>query len=326
MALKEKWEDKIDGESDVLAEDINDVAHAVIELEEKDVSLSDFIVQNRGDSEDKVMSQKAVMRGLDDVKNASKEELVECVECILACLEKVAWAVPDGQKYYDKLYHLYKAQIAKSNIFTINDSFIKSGFIADDGSVNTTIDSEYNFYWDKFIKAYAFALLNENNINVAVTYRYACYDEGYNFTKRGYDSHLRNAFLLTDVPSAYYKLGFKNTSDSTANKALIASTKVDSLCTINNATLNTSGEIEEFEGRISSEYFKVYDNEPILLYSVSSVAIMCIYDKDFTLIDRQVCTADINYAKIIQMPEGAKYCRVCTTPSSAAYTSLELQA
>lgn len=34
MALKEIWEDKIDGESDVLAEDINDIAHAVIDMEE----------------------------------------------------------------------------------------------------------------------------------------------------------------------------------------------------------------------------------------------------------------------------------------------------
>jgi hypothetical protein len=34
MALKEKWTDKIDGVDDVLAEDINDIAHGVIEIEE----------------------------------------------------------------------------------------------------------------------------------------------------------------------------------------------------------------------------------------------------------------------------------------------------
>lgn len=35
MALKDKWTDKIDGVDDVLSEHINDVAHGVIELEEK---------------------------------------------------------------------------------------------------------------------------------------------------------------------------------------------------------------------------------------------------------------------------------------------------
>lgn len=33
MALKEIWKDKVDGMSDILAEDINNVAHAVIQLE-----------------------------------------------------------------------------------------------------------------------------------------------------------------------------------------------------------------------------------------------------------------------------------------------------
>lgn len=38
MALKDRWKDKIDGVDDVLSEHINDVAHGVIELEEKQKS------------------------------------------------------------------------------------------------------------------------------------------------------------------------------------------------------------------------------------------------------------------------------------------------
>ena len=34
MALKDTWKDKVDGVDDVLAEDINSIAHSVIELEE----------------------------------------------------------------------------------------------------------------------------------------------------------------------------------------------------------------------------------------------------------------------------------------------------
>jgi hypothetical protein len=35
MALKNIWTDKTDGVDDVLAKDINDIAHGVIELEDK---------------------------------------------------------------------------------------------------------------------------------------------------------------------------------------------------------------------------------------------------------------------------------------------------
>ena len=34
MALKDKWQDLIDGESEVVVEPINDMAHSIIELEE----------------------------------------------------------------------------------------------------------------------------------------------------------------------------------------------------------------------------------------------------------------------------------------------------
>ena len=266
---------------------------------------------------------------IDDVNTTHKNDLDEFADCILACLEKVTWTVDDGQKYYDRLHALRFSQNAKSQIFTINDGFLKNGYIDYDGSINTTVDSEYNFYWDKFVGTYAFALLDENNVSALsanLPHRYARYDASYNFLSSALIYPYVDAVFLTDVLAPYFKLGFRNITDYAVNRALIASTNIDSLCTINNTGLNAQGEIEEFQGRISSEYIKVYDNTPILLATLSSLAILCLYDKELNLIKRQIIPPDDNYAKIIEIPEGAKYFRICTTPSSKAYTSLELQA
>jgi hypothetical protein len=45
MALKDSWVDKIDGVDDVLAQDINDIAQGVIELE-KDKASNDIWKEN----------------------------------------------------------------------------------------------------------------------------------------------------------------------------------------------------------------------------------------------------------------------------------------
>ena len=274
------------------------------------------IVQEPGDSETAVMSQKAV--------TANLNEFDEYAVRLLECLEKVAWAVDNGQKYCDSLRLLLTAQTVGSTVFTVDDEFIADGFITDDGSVNTEIDAGYNFFWDKFVKAYAFALRDEINRPVEVTYRYAAYDEDHNFISRGYDAPAA-VLLLTALQAPFYKIGFKNTTDYKVSKALIASNTLASLCSIENTTLNTKGEAEASPGRVSSEFFKIQANDQVLMHSITSVVIMCIYDKNLDLIDRQVLTADDTYTKIIQVPEGAKFCRVCTTPASMVYTSLELQ-
>ena len=51
MALKDTWKDKIDGVDDVLAEDINDIAKAVIELEteEGESDLSNYYTKEETD-------------------------------------------------------------------------------------------------------------------------------------------------------------------------------------------------------------------------------------------------------------------------------------
>ena len=46
MALKDKWVDKQDGIDDVLAEDINSIANAVIELEEKGIRVEINPIEN----------------------------------------------------------------------------------------------------------------------------------------------------------------------------------------------------------------------------------------------------------------------------------------
>lgn len=50
MALKDIWKDKVGGIDVVLADDINSIAHAVIDLEEIDTEMSDTsnnAVQNK---------------------------------------------------------------------------------------------------------------------------------------------------------------------------------------------------------------------------------------------------------------------------------------
>lgn len=51
MALKDTWKDRVDGVDDVLASDPNEIAHAVIELEESigdiEIALDNIIeIQN----------------------------------------------------------------------------------------------------------------------------------------------------------------------------------------------------------------------------------------------------------------------------------------
>lgn len=73
MSLKFEWRDKQDGVDDILSEDINSIAHAVIESEEKIENLfekisgggSVEIVQETGESTEAVMSQKATTDALD---------------------------------------------------------------------------------------------------------------------------------------------------------------------------------------------------------------------------------------------------------------------
>lgn len=61
--LKDSWKDKINGESIVDAEDINEIAHSIINLE-KSGGVSVEIVQETGESESAVMSQKATTDAL----------------------------------------------------------------------------------------------------------------------------------------------------------------------------------------------------------------------------------------------------------------------
>lgn len=63
MALKDTWVDKVDDVDIIRAEDINQVARAVIELESKK-NESVNIVQEIGDSETNVMSQKATTENI----------------------------------------------------------------------------------------------------------------------------------------------------------------------------------------------------------------------------------------------------------------------
>lgn len=79
MALKDTWINRANGVDDVDAEDINNVAKAVIELEKKsDQFRIPTVVQTTGDSETAVMSQKSVT----DELNQLSEEIAYAGETI----------------------------------------------------------------------------------------------------------------------------------------------------------------------------------------------------------------------------------------------------
>lgn len=87
MALKDTWINRTNGVNYVDAEDINNVAKAVIELEKKNDQLGiSTVVQTTGDSETAVMSQKATTL----VVNKVKGELVEFEKVTMKGVSNVA--------------------------------------------------------------------------------------------------------------------------------------------------------------------------------------------------------------------------------------------
>lgn len=67
--LKDSWKDKINGESIVDAEDINEIAHSIINLEKSGGASIELAQDVNGDSTEKAVSQKAVKDALDKVRD-----------------------------------------------------------------------------------------------------------------------------------------------------------------------------------------------------------------------------------------------------------------
>ena len=96
MALKDNWIDRQNGIDDVDSEDINEVAHAVIDLEEIDTEMSDtsnnavqnkviknYIDESIGDIEGEnygTTMQLAEGRTADDIREISMEEYNNILE------------------------------------------------------------------------------------------------------------------------------------------------------------------------------------------------------------------------------------------------------
>lgn len=259
---------------------------------------------------------------------------------VLNCLEHVAWSTPDGQQYYDALKAKYDSYnglepdlpvqpgvlTARSNSLSVDDASFKNGFVKNDGSIDTTTDYQKNFFWDKFVRCKAFLFVDENGEYVPAAHRYAAYRENKSIITTEYFDAVTTltATSLLESDGAFFKVGFKQDS-LTVDRALIANTEMDTLCTIEDTTLDTSGEAAYFEGRVASDYIQLYDNTPILCIRPHiDMFIVCLYDADKTLIYREIGVTGEPDAEIIAVPENAKYVRVCTTAEANVYTSLEM--
>lgn len=76
MALKDIWQDLIDGESDIVVDDINNIAHSVIEIED---GLGEEIIvdSEMSDTSENPVQNKVVKEYVDDLSDtyATKDEL-----------------------------------------------------------------------------------------------------------------------------------------------------------------------------------------------------------------------------------------------------------
>lgn len=64
MVLKDIWEDKVDGVSDVLAEDINNIARSVIDLENSNGDIAEALNIIISEQEAIISLQNALIGGV----------------------------------------------------------------------------------------------------------------------------------------------------------------------------------------------------------------------------------------------------------------------
>ena len=70
MSLKETWKNKTDGVDDVLADDINDIAQAVIELEANGAGGDGIIIDTEmSDTSENAVQNKVIKAYVDGTKN-----------------------------------------------------------------------------------------------------------------------------------------------------------------------------------------------------------------------------------------------------------------
>ena len=79
MALKDIWKDLIDGESDVVADDINNIAHSVIDIEKNGLGEKIIVDSEMSDTSENPVQNKVAKKYVDDLSDtyATKEELAD---------------------------------------------------------------------------------------------------------------------------------------------------------------------------------------------------------------------------------------------------------
>jgi hypothetical protein len=65
MALKDIWADIIDGESEIVGEDINNIAHAVIEIEKNGGNVAFSIDTQMSDTSENAVQNKVIKAYID---------------------------------------------------------------------------------------------------------------------------------------------------------------------------------------------------------------------------------------------------------------------
>jgi hypothetical protein len=78
MSLKENWKDKVDGVDDIMADDVNSIAHAVIEIEENGASGDEIVVDDiMSDVSENPVQNKVIKNYVDSTKTDLQKYLDE---------------------------------------------------------------------------------------------------------------------------------------------------------------------------------------------------------------------------------------------------------
>jgi hypothetical protein len=78
MSLNEKWKDKVDGVDGIMADDVNSIAHAVIEIEKNGASGDEIVVDDiMSDVSKNPVQNKVIKNYVDSTKTDLQKYLDE---------------------------------------------------------------------------------------------------------------------------------------------------------------------------------------------------------------------------------------------------------
>lgn len=303
MALKDTWVDKVNEVDDVDADDINNVAKAVIELEKKSDKLEiPTVVQNTGNSEMTVMSQKAVSDELNAVRVAEKSVIETGTNVFNPVLVTADKKVDGNGNIVDatngdmisQTFEIKEGETAITTSYVTSagtqqlQNFVVTFFDKDmnkvtQGSAVRTIPDNAKYFIINVGDNFANAL-----DRIMVQYGDSMTEfEPYTETIKKIPAHIKNECLeFVDVVKSRNRYNYKTRTDD--------------------ASMNTDGNTMSHTYRSVSDFIPCYGES---VFSVGSGAegVYCFYDSNKTFISFGIFS---NGTEGIAIPETAYYIRI----------------